>query len=158
VAIVKKVFSPNDGATSYPVYSKEYIRKWVVDTMVQLSLMTVQPLYATIFLPLWLRMLGAKIGKRAEISTVDHITADLLSVEEGSFVADSASVGPAVVRNGTVHVGKTVVGKRSFVGNSALIPIGTRIGNNCLIGVLSKPPQECAIKTLMIPTGWVLHR
>ena len=49
---------------------------------------------------------GAKIGKRAEISTVDHITADLLSVEEGSFVADSASVGPAVVRNGTVNVGK----------------------------------------------------
>ncbi len=154
VAIVKKVFSPNDGATSYPVYSKEYIRKWVVDTMVQLSLMTVQPLYATIFLPLWLRMLGAKIGKRAEISTVDHITADLLSVEEGSFVADSASVGPAVVRNGTMHVGKTVVGKRSFVGNSALIPIGTSIGNNCLIGVLSKPPQECAIKTIN-DTNWL---
>lgn len=154
VAIVKKILSPKDGATSYPVYSKEYIRKWVVDTLVQLSLMTVQPLYATIFLPLWLRMLGAKIGKRAEISTVDHITADLLSVEEGSFVADSASVGPAVVRNGTVHVGKTVVGKRSFVGNSALIPIGTSIGNNCLIGVLSKPPQECAYQTIN-DTNWL---
>jgi len=154
VAVVKKILLPKDGATSYPVYSKEYIRKWVVDTLVQLSLMTVQPLYATIFLPLWLRMLGAKIGKRAEISTVDHITADLLSVEEGSFVADSASVGPAVVRNGTVHVGKTVVGKRSFVGNSALIPIGTNIGNNCLIGVLSKPPQECAYQTIN-DTNWL---
>jgi len=154
VAVVKRIFTPKDRATSYPVYSKEYIRKWVVDTLVQLSLMTVQPLYATIFLPLWLRMLGAKIGKRAEISTVDHINADLLSVEEGSFVADSASVGPAVVRNGTVHVGKTVVGKRSFVGNSALIPIGTRIGNNCLIGVLSKPPQECAFQTIN-DTNWL---
>lgn len=154
VAIVKKILSPSDGATSYPVYSKEYIRKWVVDTLVQLSLMTVQPLYATIFLPFWLRMLGAKIGKRAEISTVDHITADLLSVEEGSFVADSASVGPAVVRNGTMHVGKTIVGKRSFIGNSALIPIGTSIGNNCLIGVLSKPPRECAIQTIN-DTNWL---
>jgi non-ribosomal peptide synthetase-like protein len=154
VAVVKKILLPKDGATSYPVYSKEYIRKWVVDTLVQLSLMTVQPLYATIFLPLWLRMLGAKIGKRAEISTVDHITADLLSVEEGSFVADSASVGPAVVRNGAVHVGKTVVGKRSFVGNSALIPIGTNIGDNCLIGVLSKPPQECAYQTIN-DTNWL---
>lgn len=154
VAVVKKILSPRDGSTSYPVYSKEYIRKWVVDTLVQLSLMTVQPLYATIFLPFWLRMLGAKIGKRAEISTVDHITADLLSVEEGSFVADSASVGPAVVRNGTVNVGKTVVGKRSFVGNSALIPIGTSIGNNCLIGVLSKPPKECAFQTIN-DTNWL---
>lgn len=154
VAVMKKILSPKGGANSYPVYSMEYIRKWVVDTLVQLSLMTVQPLYATIFLPLWLRMLGAKIGKRAEISTVDHITADLLSVEEGSFVADSASVGPAVVRNGTVYVGKTVVGKRSFVGNSALIPIGTSIGNNCLIGVLSKPPQECAYLTIN-DTNWL---
>lgn len=154
VAIVKRVIAPSDIVSSYPVYSKEYIRKWVVDALVQLSLMTIQPLYATVYLPFWLRMLGAKIGKRAEISTVDHITADLLSVEEGSFVADSASVGPAVVRDGKVHVARTVVGKRSFIGNSALIPMGTSIGDNCLVGVLSRPPIEC--KNMAInDTNWL---
>lgn len=154
VAVIKKIISPSDGSLKYPIYSIEYIRKWVVDTLVQESLMTVQPLYATIFLPFWLRMLGAKIGKRAEISTVDHITADLLSVDEGSFVADSASVGPAVVRDGAVHVARTVVGKRSFIGNSALIPMGTSIGDNCLVGVLSRPPQECSRETIN-DTNWL---
>ncbi|MBN1602087.1 MAG: amino acid adenylation domain-containing protein [Chitinispirillaceae bacterium] len=144
IVVIKKIVDPpNKKSEQYPIYSYDYIRKWIVDTLVQLSLTTVQPIYATIFLPPWLRLLGAKIGKLTEISTVDHISADLLTIDDGSFIADSASVGPAVVKNGVMHVGKTSVGKKSFVGNSALVPIGVTIGDNCLIGVLSKPPLEC---------------
>jgi non-ribosomal peptide synthetase-like protein len=144
IVIIKKIFDPaSKQKETYPIYSYDYIKKWIVDTLIQLSLTTIQPIYATIFLPPWLRLLGAKIGKLTEISTVDHITTDLLSIDDGSFIADSASVGPAVVRNGTMYVGKTSVGKKSFIGNSALIPIGVTIGDNCLVGVLSKPPLEC---------------
>ena len=31
-------------------------------------------------------------------------------------------------------------GKRSFIGNSAILPPGTGLGDNCLLGVLSAPP------------------
>ncbi len=154
VAGIKKLIFPCDKESCYDIYSITYIRKWLVDTLVQMSLFTVQPLYATIYLPHWLRLLGAKIGKRAEISTVDHISADLLSLGDGSFIADSASVGPTVVRKGKMYVGKAEVGRRSFIGNSALIPIGTRIGDNCLVGVLSKPPQDTCRK-IINNTNWL---
>ncbi len=154
VAGLKKLLLPSDNRDHYDIYTMGYIKKWFVDTMVQLSLFTVQPIYATVYLPIWLRMLGARIGRRAEISTVDHISADLLTLGDGSFIADSASVGPAVVRKGKMYVARTQVGSRSFIGNSALIPIGTRIGNNCLIGVLSKPPHDCSRK-ITNDTNWL---
>lgn len=105
-----------------------------------LSLMVIQPLYATIYLPSWLRLMGARIGRHAEISTVDHISADMLEVAPGSFIADSASVGPPRVSGGQLTIDATVLGRRSFIGNSAVLPGGTRVGDGCLIGVLSLPP------------------
>ena len=58
----------------------------------------------------------------------------------GSFIADSASVGPPRVSGGHLTVDATVLGRRSFIGNSAVLPGGTRVGDGCLIGVLSLPP------------------
>jgi len=43
-----------------------------------------------------------------------------------------------------MEVSITEIGNRSFVGNSAILPVGTGIGDNCLIGVLSVPPENTA--------------
>ena len=51
----------------------------------------------------WLRALGAKVGRGAEVSTVAHLDPDLLVRGRESFVADMASVGGA-----TFHHGKLV--------------------------------------------------
>ena len=42
----------------------------------ELSLHVLHPVYASIYLPAWYRMLGVKVGPRAEISTaaLDHAT------------------------------------------------------------------------------------
>jgi non-ribosomal peptide synthetase-like protein len=155
IVLIKKLFNcTSKEKETYSIYSYEYIKKWIVDTLIQLSLTTIQPIYATIYLPPWLRLLGAKIGKLTEISTVDHITTDLLSIDDGSFIADSASVGPPVVKYGMMNVGKTSVGKKSFIGNSALVPKGVTIGDNCLVGVLSRPPLECR-NTIMHNSDWL---
>ena len=133
---------------SCSVHSLEYVRRWTVDALMQLSLMVVQPIYATIYLPSWLRLMGARIGARAEISTVDHISADLLEVGEESFIADSVSVGPAAVRDGVMSVDGTSIGRRSFIGNSAVLPAGSRVGENCLLGVMSLPPAGASEEQL----------
>jgi non-ribosomal peptide synthetase-like protein len=41
---------------------------------------------------------------------------------------------------------ETVIGNRSFVGNSGLIPQGYTLGDDMLIGVLSKPPSAEQMK------------
>ena len=124
----------------YRVNSAFYARKWLVDALMQMGLDVLHPLYATLYLAPWLRLLGARLGRRVEISTVGHITPDLLSIGPECFFADSACVGAMKVHLGVLHLETTKIGKRTFIGNSALLPSGSRIGDGCLIGVLSTPP------------------
>lgn len=118
-----------------------YIRKWIVDSMIFMSLFYFRSIYATLYLPLWLRTTGAKVGKRAEISTLNHLSADLLNIGNESFLADSTSIGVPMVYHGTVNLRETSIGNRSFIGNGAVLLPGTKIGNDCLIGVLSTAPD-----------------
>ena len=82
--------------------------------------------------------------RRAEISTASFISPDLLTLEDESFIADRVSLGAARVEAGWMTLGHNRVGKRSFIGNSALLPPGTIIGDHCLIGCLSVPPPDPA--------------
>jgi non-ribosomal peptide synthetase-like protein len=127
---------------SYPLFGWFAWRKWLVDKLLELSLDVLGPLYATIYLVPWYRMLGAKIGRRAEVSTASFISPDLLNIGEESFIADAVSLGAARVEKDALLVGGCQVGKRSFIGNSALLPPGSAVGDNCLIGCQSTLPPD----------------
>ena len=132
-----------------PINSILYIRKWFVDSLIAMSLLMVKSLYATLYLPPWLRLIGARIGKRAEISTVNYISTDLLKIGNESFLADSVNVGPPLIINGYMIFRTTEVGTRSFLGNSAVLPTGSKVEDGCLIGVLSitpSLPEEAGMK------------
>ena len=139
---------------THRLHTLQYLRRWFFNQTMDLSLDILGPLYASIFLAPWYKMLGAKIGDGAEVSTASFISPDLLSIGEGSFVADSVSMGAPRVRNGVVTTGRNHVGKRSFIGNSALLPPGAVIGDNVLIGCLSRPPADPA-DALREDSAWV---
>jgi non-ribosomal peptide synthetase-like protein len=128
----------------YPLHSFYYLRKWFVDQTLDLSLDILGPLYASVYLTPWYRLLGAKLGYGAEVSTASFISPDLLSIGDESFIADSVSLGAPRVRNGTMTLGRNHIGKRSFIGNSAMLPPDTVIGDSVLIGCLSAPPPDPA--------------
>ncbi len=125
----------------YSVYSGLYLRKWYVDQLFELSLDTLHSLFATLYLPPLYRALGAKVGNRTEISTANSVTFDLLEVHEESFIGDNVMLGDPEIRHGWMHLKKTVVGKRCFLGNSALLPDGIRMPDASLLGVLSCAPK-----------------
>ena len=129
-------------AGTYDLHSGFTLRKWFVDQLMELSLDVVGPLYATIYLAPWYRLLGAKLGRRAEVSTASFISPDLLKVGDEGFIADAVSLGAARVEDGTVTVAEVRVGRRAFVGNSALLPPGAVVGDNGLIGCLSTAPRR----------------
>jgi non-ribosomal peptide synthetase-like protein len=135
------------------LHTFEYFRRWFFTQTMDLSLDILGPLYASIFLAPWYKMLGAKMGQGAEVSTASFISPDLLSLDDGCFVADSVSMGAPRVRNGLVTTGRNHVGKRSFIGNSALLPPGAIIGDNVLIGCLSVPPAPA--DALREDTAWL---
>ena len=127
-----------------PVYSLAYVRHWLVGQLMNLSLDIVNPLYATLYLSPWYRALGVRVGPRAEISTASSIGLDLLAIGEESFVADAVVLGAPSIRWGTLSLEPTTIGSRTFVGNSAVVPQGARLGDGVLIGVLSVPPSDPA--------------
>jgi non-ribosomal peptide synthetase-like protein len=127
---------------TYPVHSSFYIRNWVVDQMHSLTLDLAAPLHATIYLAPWYRALGARVGRSVELSTATSTTPDLLELGDGSTVADEASLGSPHTEGGWMTVAPTTLGRRAFVGNSAVIPAGTSLGDGTLCAVLSVPPRD----------------
>ena len=124
----------------YRLHSIDYLRYWFLNYLLNNTRHMALALYATLFLPKFLKLLGAKIGRGVEISTAMHIMPDLLEIGDGSFLADACIVGGHKTYLGHIELCSNTIGKRSFVGNSALVPAGVDVGDNSLIGVMSTPP------------------
>ncbi|QJU58388.1 amino acid adenylation domain-containing protein [Sphingomonas sp. AP4-R1] len=126
----------------YSIHSWFYVRFWFVQQINDLALRLLHPIYATLYVIPWYRALGVRVGRRAEISTAAAIVPDLVDIGPESFIADAVLFGAARVEPGAIVLAHTKIGRRSFIGNSALLPTGASIGDGVLIGVLSKPPED----------------
>ncbi|WP_245352189.1 Pls/PosA family non-ribosomal peptide synthetase [Pseudonocardia parietis] len=142
VAAGRWIVSPRTGPGVFPARSALGLRKWFGDKLLEMSLAFTNSLYATLYTSLWLRLLGARVGRGAEVSTASHIDPEMLTISAGSFVADMASVGSATFHNGWMVRRPTLVGRRAFVGNAAIVPAGTTLGDESLIGVATVPPPS----------------
>lgn len=141
-ALVKRAVLGRAAPGTYDVHSIFYLRKWLSDGLMRASRGMLLPLYTTLYLPPWLRLLGARIGARAELSTVWYFSPEMVDVGEESFFADGSIVGGKRIHRGRFTIGENRIGRRSFVGNSAILPTGAGLGDRCLLGVLSCPPSS----------------
>ncbi len=132
-------------AGRWPVHSNVYCRRWLVNQIQESSLNILHGVYATVYAPFWYRLLGAKVGRDAEISTAQGVVPDLLTLGDESFIADGVMLGDESIQGGWMQTRPTVISKRSFVGNGAYIPDGTVIPENVLIGVHSRAPSNEAM-------------
>ena len=76
-------------------------------------------------------MLGAKVGENTEISTASNVTHHLLEIGDGSFIADDVVLGESEVKNQEITLINTIIGNKSFVGNSALFRKVTSLAIIC---------------------------
>ena len=144
VVIIKWLLVQRVKPGTYRVHGFFYIRSWLVEQLYSMSLDLTAQLRATLYLAPWFRSLGAKLGRNVELSTAATPTPDLLTIEEGATIADEVDLGPGRVENGWLTLSRTKIGKRSFIGNSAVIPAGSTTAENSLLGVLTLPPQDPA--------------
>ena len=125
---------------SWPVHSNLYCAKWLVNQIQESSLNVLRGVYATIYAPFWYRLLGAKVGRDAEISTALGLVPDMLTLGDETFIADAVMLGDEHIDGGWMSIQPTVISRRSFVGNGSYIPDGTTLPENVLIGVHSCAP------------------
>jgi non-ribosomal peptide synthetase-like protein len=145
VAGIKAMIMPRPMCGVFPMESWRYLRHWSVDLLLRISGDFLYPLYTTIYFPLWMRLLGARVGARAELSTVSRITPDLVEIGDESFFADGSIIGGRRLFRGHFELATNKIGRRSFVGNSAVLPAGYEMGDNSLLGVLSVPPNDLRV-------------
>lgn len=127
---------------TYAVHGNYYIRNWIVNQLLKISMEHVGQLHATLHVAPWYRALGMKIGKFVELSTASTSTPDLIQLTNESTIADEVSLGSPHIESGWMTVQPVKIGRRSFIGNSGVAPTGTILGDNSLVGVLSIAPEN----------------
>ncbi len=142
IALCRWIILPRVREGRYSVHSWFYLRKWAVTFATEITLETLSSLYATVYMRAWYRLMGAKIGKDAEISTNLSGRYDLVEIGEKNFIADEVVFGDEEIRGGWMYLRRVRTGPRVFVGNSAVVPTGSDIPANALIGIKSKPPAN----------------
>jgi non-ribosomal peptide synthetase-like protein len=114
---------------------------WATERVLDLARDLLFPIYASLFTPVWLRLLGARIGRNVEASTVLLIP-KMTTVGEGAFLADDTMVASYELDSGWLRVAPAKIGKRSFLGNSGMTAAGRTVPKNSLVAVLSATPAK----------------
>ncbi|MEU8466087.1 Pls/PosA family non-ribosomal peptide synthetase [Streptomyces sp. NPDC029003] len=125
----------------HPTHSRTGWRAWTVTQLMDLARETLFPLYAGLITPVWLRLLGMKIGRGAEVSTVLALPS-LTTVGEGAFLADDTLTAPYELGGGWMRIGHSEIGRRAFLGNSGMTAPGRSVPDDGLVGVLSATPKK----------------
>ena len=125
----------------HPVHSRIAWQAWCSERIMDAARNWLYPLYASMLTPIWLRMLGAKIGRDVEASTVLLIPS-LTTVRDGAFLADDTMVAPYELGSGWMRLEHAQVGKRAFLGNSGIASAGRKVPARGLVAVLSSAPQK----------------
>ena len=123
----------------HPVHGRVAWQVWATERLMSMAREGLFPLYASLFTPVWLRMLGAKVGRNVEASTVLALP-KMTKVDSGAFLADDTMVATYELGHGWLHVAPARIGKQAFLGNSGMTAPGRSVPKRGLVGVLSSTP------------------
>jgi non-ribosomal peptide synthetase-like protein len=114
---------------------------WATERVLDLAREVLFPVYASLATPVWLRILGAKVGKDVEASTV-LLLPSMTTVADGAFLADDTMVASYELGGGWMKIAPAKVGKRAFLGNSGMTAAGRSVPKDGLVAVLSAAPKK----------------
>ena len=138
-------------AGQFPIWSLAYLRFWVVKTLTRanpLVLFAGSPLYV-----LYLRLLGAKIGKGVVIfARTVPVCTDLLTIGDNTVIHKNSSFICYRAIPGTIEKGPVTLGRNVLVSEKTTFDIGTSMGDDTQLGHAS------SLQTLQaVPDGQRWH-
>ncbi|NOV96084.1 Pls/PosA family non-ribosomal peptide synthetase [Isoptericola halotolerans] len=152
-----RVLSLGMTAGYHPVRSRVGWQAWSTERVMDSARTALFPLYSSVFTPGWLRLLGARMGKHVEASTVVGIPS-MMEASDGAFLADDTMVAPYELGGGWMRVARAKVGRRAFLGNSGITAPGRSVPKNGLVAVLSAAPHKARKGSSWIGSPPVLLR
>jgi non-ribosomal peptide synthetase-like protein len=126
------------------IWSLRYLRFWLVKTLVQrnpMALFTGSPIY-----PLYLRALGAKIGRRVVIfSRTVPVCTDMLAIGDDTVIRRESSFTGYRAVGGVIQTGPVSIGREALIGEHTVLDIGTSVGNGSQLGHTSSLYESQAV-------------
>ena len=126
---------------NHPVQGRVAWQVWATERLMGMARIGLFPLYASLCTPVWLRLLGAKVGRDVEASTVLAVPA-MTTVDDGAFLADDTMVATYQLSHGWLRIAPARIGKQAFLGNSGIAASGRSVPKRGLVGVLSSAPRK----------------
>jgi non-ribosomal peptide synthetase-like protein len=145
VVLLVRLFAVGLRSGPHPVRSGTGVRIWGTLRVLDEARTWLYPVYSSALTPLWLRLLGARIGKGVEASTVLMIP-KFTHVNDHAFLADDTLIGCYELGGGWIRVEQVKIGKRAFVGNSGMAAPGRKVPKAALVAVLSAAPARAVAK------------
>jgi len=110
----------------FPIWSLRYFRFWVVRQYIQVNLMAAfagTPIYN-----MYLRLLGAKIGKHVVImSKSGPVCTDLIEIGDNTIISRETIFKGYRAEGGYMQTGRISIGKDCYVGEASIIEIDTKM-------------------------------
>ncbi len=119
----------------YPLWGAYYFRIWLMQRIIHLT--AHKFLQGSPMMSLYLRALGAKIGRDAMIHEFEEGAIDLVSIGDRASVGTKVKLANIEVIGDKVHVGRIDLGNDAHIGNGAVIGYNVRIGDGAMIGDLT---------------------
>jgi non-ribosomal peptide synthetase-like protein len=116
------------------IWSLAYLRFWIVRSLLVASPLALLSI-GTPLLNVYLRALGAKVGRGAVIFT-GHVpvVTDLLTVGPGTVVRKACYLNGYRARGGVIEIAPVTLGADVFVGEQTVLDIGTGMGDGATLG------------------------
>jgi 2,3-diaminopropionate biosynthesis protein SbnA len=114
------------------VWTLGYVRFWLAKSLMRanpLVLFAGSPIYSV-----YLRMMGAKIGRGVVVHSPSTVCTDLLTIGEGSVIRKDAQMPGYRVLAGVIEIGPVTLGKDVIVGEQTVIDIDTSMGDRTRLG------------------------
>jgi non-ribosomal peptide synthetase-like protein len=117
-----------------PVWSLGYYRFWLVKTLIRANPLA-RLLVGTPLLPLYLRALGARVGRNVLIlSTHMPVTTDLLTIGDGTVISKDAFLTGYHAHDGVIRTGRVTLGRGVFIGEKTVLDVDTAVGDGGQLG------------------------
>jgi non-ribosomal peptide synthetase-like protein len=105
------------------------------------------------FLNWYLRLMGAKIGKRVSINTTEVYDWDLITIDDDAILGGNAVVIGHLLESGKIKLRPVHIGKKCLIGTNTTIMPGTVLEDLAVIGASSTLTKGARVNTNSIWAG-----
>ncbi len=127
----------------YPLWGFYYYRWWLSQRFIGLA--HLKWFQSSPVMRVYLRLLGAKVGRDALISDIEAGAIDLVAIGDGASIGSKAKFANAEVVGNELIIGTIEVGADAMIGTSAVIGHDVKIGEGAELLDLTAVPAHTVV-------------